>query len=195
MRVSGITANGKEALLTLLDPPVWFGELGLFDGLPRAHDIQADGEVVVLHLPLQVLQQQLELLPSWWPHFGRLMSYKTRLLMANHEGLTLTTQEGLLARRLLWIARSSEAGFNREKIVVKISQDTLAQLLSMSRQTINRLLKSLQGKGALKLGYCEVRIVDFEKLVNLAELSSIDRKMLRHLQEEAWNGDELPLSR
>ena len=38
VRVGAVSETGKEALLTLVEPPYWFGEISLFDGLPRTHD-------------------------------------------------------------------------------------------------------------------------------------------------------------
>lgn len=181
LRVSGVTAAGKEALLALLDPPVWFGEIALFDKLPRTHDVQADGEAVVLHVPLADLQAMLDAQPTWWPHFGVLLSLKTRLLLIQHEGHSLVSQEGMLARRLLWMVRSTEAGFNLDKIRLKINQETLGLMLSMARQTVNRILKDLEARGVLRVSYGEVEVLDIEKLADAGELSPMERKVLKHL--------------
>src|SRR5882724_2615446 len=35
IRVTGSSENGKEALLALSEPPSWFGEIAVIDGLPR----------------------------------------------------------------------------------------------------------------------------------------------------------------
>src|SRR5688572_23241861 len=37
IRVSGVSESGKEAVLTLLESPQWFGEVSVFDGQPRTH--------------------------------------------------------------------------------------------------------------------------------------------------------------
>ncbi len=38
LRISAVNEQGKEALLSLVESPYWFGEICLFDGLPRTHD-------------------------------------------------------------------------------------------------------------------------------------------------------------
>lgn len=38
IRVGAVSEQGKEALLSLIEPPHWFGEISLFDGQPRTHD-------------------------------------------------------------------------------------------------------------------------------------------------------------
>lgn len=43
VRISAVNAQGKEAVLSLVETPYWFGEICLFDGLPRTHDALAMG--------------------------------------------------------------------------------------------------------------------------------------------------------
>ncbi|MFT3859300.1 MAG: Crp/Fnr family transcriptional regulator [Aquabacterium sp.] len=183
LRVSGVTPSGKEALLALLDPPAWFGEIALFDRLPRTHDAQACGEVAVLHVPQPALQAMLRAQPDWWPHFGVLLALKTRLLMISHEGHALASQEGMLARRLLWMVRSSEAGFRLDKARLKINQETLGQMLAMARQTVNRILKDMEARGVLRVTYGTVEVLDIVRLADAAELSVMERRVLQHLTE------------
>src|ERR1700747_1235941 len=72
IRVSGVSEAGKEALLTLLEPTQWFGEVSLFDGQPRTHDAIAEGETRVLHVPQAALDRMLAAEPGWWRDFGLL---------------------------------------------------------------------------------------------------------------------------
>lgn len=43
MRIGAVNPAGKEALLTLVEAPNWFGEISLFDNQPRTHDASAEG--------------------------------------------------------------------------------------------------------------------------------------------------------
>ena len=42
---------GKQVTLTYAEPGTWFGDIALFDGLPRTHDAHAQGAAVTLHVP------------------------------------------------------------------------------------------------------------------------------------------------
>ena len=42
IRVSNFTVEGKELVLTWIQPGNWFGEISLIDGLPRTHDGHAE---------------------------------------------------------------------------------------------------------------------------------------------------------
>ena len=47
LRACTLDDEGKQALLTIVEPPSWVGEIPLFDGLPRTHDLLADTEGLV----------------------------------------------------------------------------------------------------------------------------------------------------
>ena len=51
VRVGAVGRDGKEALLTLVEAPYWFGEISLFDGQPRTHDAYAEGPTRLLQVP------------------------------------------------------------------------------------------------------------------------------------------------
>ena len=74
----GSTGDGGEALLAMVQPPHWFGEVGLFDGSPRTHDVHAETDVVLLHLPQTVMLAVLEREPEGWRHLGRMLAGKMR---------------------------------------------------------------------------------------------------------------------
>jgi CRP/FNR family cyclic AMP-dependent transcriptional regulator len=82
VRVGAVSESGKEALLTLVEPPYWFGEISLFDGLPRTHDAFAESPSTLLLLPQHELLALLEREPQYWRDFALLMSHKLRLAFA-----------------------------------------------------------------------------------------------------------------
>src|SRR5215475_12394081 len=48
VRVSSVSLSGKQVTLTYVEPGVWFGDIALFDGMPRTHDANAHGETTLL---------------------------------------------------------------------------------------------------------------------------------------------------
>jgi len=48
VRVSNVTLSGKQVVLTYVEPGTWFGDIALFDGLPRTHDANAHGDTTLL---------------------------------------------------------------------------------------------------------------------------------------------------
>jgi len=167
MRVGAVATDGKEALLTLIEAPHWFGEISLFDGQPRTHDAQALGPTRLLWIPQAPLLNLLEQQPRHWRDVALLMSHKLRVVFVALEQQSLLAAAPRVAHRLLQIA----AGYGElrgSRRVLQLSQEQLALMLSLSRQTTNQILKSLQQEGALRLGYGEIEIIDPARLQALA---------------------------
>ena len=167
MRVGAVATDGKEALLTLIEAPHWFGEISLFDGQPRTHDAQAEGLTQLLWIPQAPLLKLLEQQPRHWRDVALLMSHKLRVVFVALEQQSLLAAAPRVAYRLLQIA----AGYGEllgSRRVLQLSQEQLALMLSLSRQTTNQILKSLQQEGALRLGYGEIEILDPARLQTLA---------------------------
>ena len=174
VRVTGVSADGKEALLTLIEPPHWFGEIALFDGLPRTHDAVADVPTQVLQVPQGPLAQLLEAQPRLWRAFGALLAHKVRLAFVAMEDTALLPAATRIARRLLLIAGDYAdpyaAAGARGRTLIAVRQEQLAMMLSLSRQTTNQILRDLEERGIARLTRGEIEIIDFQGLRAAASL-------------------------
>jgi CRP/FNR family cyclic AMP-dependent transcriptional regulator len=168
IRVSGSSENGREALLTLLEPPSWFGEISIFDGAPRTHDAVAESEALVLHVPRATLDAILEAQPRWWRDLGLLVTSKLRLAFVAMEDMALLPISVRLARRLALMAEGYGEREHQRR-TVEVSQEQLAQMLSTSRQTANQLLKELEARGIIRLSYGTIEILDLPALRKAAQ--------------------------
>lgn len=162
MRIGAVSASGKEALLTLVEPPYWFGEISLFDGQPRTHDAFAEGPCTLLQVPQASLLALLERQPQYWRDFALLMSQKLRLAFIALEEMSLLPAAPRLARRLLLMAENYGEGEPRR--LLQLPQEQLALMLAISRQTTNQILQELQAQGIVRLTYGEIEILDLAGL-------------------------------
>lgn len=169
IRIGAVSEQGKEALLSLVEPLHWFGEICLFDGQPRTHDAFGVGQCTLLHIPQSTLLTLLDEQPAHWRQLALLMSQKLRMTFINLEQLSLLPAPARLAHRLLLIAEGY-GELDEPRRVLQLPQEQLASLLSLSRQTTNQILKDLQGQGILKLGYGEIEILDAVRLRALAKI-------------------------
>ncbi|MFY0575212.1 Crp/Fnr family transcriptional regulator [Cystobacter fuscus] len=171
IRISGVSESGKEALLMLMEPPNWFGEISLIDGQPRTHDAVAEGATRVLRVPQAELNTLLAQEPRYWRDFALLMSHKLRLMFIALEDLSLLPAPARLARRLLMIAEGYGNLHEGPRRVIDVSQEQLAQMLAISRQTTNQILKDLEARGAVRLTYGKIELLSLEKLRDAASPS------------------------
>ncbi|MBZ9783966.1 Crp/Fnr family transcriptional regulator [Pseudomonas sp. REP124] len=167
VRIGSVNEQGKEALLSLVEAPHWFGEICLFDGQPRTHDAFAMGPCTLLHIPQTALLALLDEQPVYWRQLALLMSQKLRLTFINLEQLSLMPAPTRVAHRLLMIA-DGYGQLDQPRRVLQLPQEQLASMLSLSRQTTNQILKDLQGQGIIGLGYGEIEILDSARLRALA---------------------------
>jgi CRP/FNR family cyclic AMP-dependent transcriptional regulator len=163
IRVFGLTESGKEAVLTLLEPPAWFGEIAVFDRQPRTHDAIAEKKTLLVEVPQDPLLALLDGEPRWWHQLGLLVAGKLRLTLLAMEESAILPIPVRLARRIL---RMVEGYGEREHELrtVQVTQDQLASMLASSRQTVNGLLKDLEARGVIRLAYGTIEIVDLPAL-------------------------------
>ncbi|MDR0204601.1 MAG: Crp/Fnr family transcriptional regulator [Delftia acidovorans] len=164
--VGGQGEHAREALLTRMGPATWFGEIALFDGSPRTHDAHAMEPSVVLQVPRQPLLDWLQQHPEHWHDLGVLMSGRMRAAFAALEDLALLPASQRLARRLVAMARGY--GERLDDVPARprldITQEQLARMLSISRQTTNLLLQGLQARGIIRVQRGEIEILQWQAL-------------------------------
>ncbi|MEX5560853.1 Crp/Fnr family transcriptional regulator [Pseudomonas rhodesiae] len=171
VRISAVNAQGKEAVLSLVETPYWFGEICLFDGLPRTHDALAMGPCTLLHVPQAAMLALLEHQPVYWREIALLMSHKLRLSLINIEQMSLMPASARLAHRLLMIAEGY-GEIEQARRELQLPQEDLAAMLGLSRQTINSLLKSLEQQGIIGLSYGAIKVLDLPGLRHAAGASN-----------------------
>jgi CRP-like cAMP-binding protein len=163
LAIGTVGVDGKEALLAVLGPTAWVGEISLFDGLPRPNNATAVSRTLLLHVPEAALKDLLDTAPRYWRDFALLMAQRLRLSFDNAEAMTLLPAAQRVANRLLSIA-GGYGGLNAAQSRIRLSQDSLASMVSLSRQTTNQLLKNLESQRIVSLKSGEITILDFDRL-------------------------------
>jgi CRP-like cAMP-binding protein len=168
VRIGGVTDAGKEVVLTLVEPPSWFGEIAVFDGEPRTHDAVAQTASTVIRVPQDALLALLEANPRYWRDLALLVTTKLRLAFVALEDSAARPLPLRLARRLLVMAHAHGDWDDRSRRVVEVRQEQLATMLGTSRQTLNASLKEYAAQGVLRISYGQIEILDVDALRRLA---------------------------
>ncbi|RRS06105.1 Crp/Fnr family transcriptional regulator [Aquabacterium soli] len=159
-----VSEHGDESIQVHLEPVSWFGEMGLYDRLPRVHHVRAEQPATVLWLSDVILREHLARQPEHWFHFALLLTQKLRLALFVLEGRKVDSNDLRVARILLMLAQSSLSGAGETKQRVSVQQQEVADMLGMSRQTVNQALQRLKAEGLLQLAYNKVEITDLAAL-------------------------------
>lgn len=173
MAVGGHADNAREGIVASIPEAHWFGELSLLDGLPRSHDVEASGRAVLLHIPQAAMARLAGRYPEYWCALARLQSYHLRTMAMLWEETGFLSAPARLPRRLLLIAGHYHG--RHEAIpplrIVNVSQQQLSQMLAISRQTVNLLLKDLERQGLIQLRRNAIEILDLAGLQAAATMA------------------------
>ncbi len=166
LKMSTLREDGKEAILVVIEAGIWFGEISLIDGQPRTHDATAVGEVEVLMLPRGAFDALMER-ADFARAVAGLLAGRIRLLYGIVEDATLRSTRARVARRLLLLARGDASMSPRMRARVPVSQEGLAMMLGITRQTLSKELRLLADGGVIELGYGYIEVVSAEGLRRL----------------------------
>ncbi len=170
VRVSSVSLSGKQVSLTYVEPGTWFGDIALFDGLPRTHDAAAHGATTLLVVRKadfkELLSQHVELYDA----LLRLNCRRLRLMFNLIEDLNTKPLAARLAKQLLLLAKSYGIAQGEEiRIGLQLAQEDLAQLLGASRQRVNQELKELERDGVLRVEPTRLVVLSREKLMAVTD--------------------------
>jgi CRP-like cAMP-binding protein len=170
VRVSSVSLSGKQVTLTYVEPGTWFGDIALFDGLPRTHDGSAHGETTLLIVRKadfkELLTQHVELYDA----LLRLNCRRLRLMFDTIEDLNTRPLAARLAKQVLLLARAYGIEQGEEiRIGLQLAQEDLAQLLGASRQRVNQELKGFEREGAVRIEPTRLVVLSKDKLLAIAE--------------------------
>ncbi|WP_332824426.1 Crp/Fnr family transcriptional regulator [Ramlibacter sp.] len=167
IKASSLREDGKEAILAVLEAGNWFGEISLLDGLPRTHDATAARDAEVLVLPHAGFERMMKR-PAFALAICRMLAARVRSLYGMVEDATLRSTRARVARRLLLLARGDATQAREPRPVVPVSQEALAMMLGVSRQTLSKELQAMARAGAIALGYGKIEIASVARLQHLA---------------------------
>lgn len=170
VRISSVSLSGKQVTLTYAEPGTWFGDIALFDGLPRTHDADAHGATTMLVVRKPdfkaLLSQHVELYDA----LLRLNCRRLRLMFDQIEDLNTRPLQARLAKQILLLARSYGIQQGEEiRIGLALAQEDLAQLLGASRQRVNQELKGFEREGAVRVEPTRLVVLSREKLMALSD--------------------------
>ena len=170
VRVSTVSLSGKQVTLTYVEPGTWFGDIALFDGLPRTHDADAHGATTLLVVRKSdfkaLLAQHVELYEA----LLRLNCRRLRLMFDQFEDLNTRPLQARLAKQILLLAKSYGTPQGEEiRIGLALAQEDLAQLLGASRQRVNQELKGFERDGAVRVEPTRLVVLSRDKLLAAAE--------------------------
>jgi CRP-like cAMP-binding protein len=152
VRVSSVSAEGKEITLNVINPGEVFGEIALLDGKPRSADCSAIEESTLLVLERRHFLPFLRRNEDLYLRLLAVLCEKLRRTSMALEDLALFDLPARLARVLLKLASDYGRPVGKDiRIDFKMSQRDLANLVASSRESVNKQLKVWRDDGVVDL--------------------------------------------
>ena len=152
--------DAKVMLLNIMDTGAVFGEIAMLDGGERTATVVAQEPTELLRIDRRDFMPFLEQRADLCIRLMNVLCERVRWTSAIIEDTVFLNVTRRLAKRILMLAqnygRQTETGI---RIATFVSQEDLANMLGVSREIVNKTLKSFQTSGAItyRNGYIVVQ--------------------------------------
>jgi CRP-like cAMP-binding protein len=160
---------GKHNLVSGARPLWWFGLVGLLPDNRRMLDVRARTDSVVMALSREAAERIGAADPAFWRLVAELVARDYRMALAALVNSMVPSTRRRVALKLLEVQAHGTLSGSPAPEILRLRQDELAELLAMTRQTLNRTLRELERANLVKLGYGWIELVDTASLRLVAE--------------------------
>ena len=139
-------------------------------------DASAQRETALVEIPSAALQRQLDESPHLWADLALALLDQEEGLLATVVGQATGTVAQRVTRTLLQYTQlcSDHRDEHTDAVKVRMSQDELGTLLQLSRKTVGRELRALEGLDLIVRRYNHILVRDLVALQHYAERGTVD---------------------
>ena len=165
IKLTKAAPDGRENLLSVHGPGEMFGELSLFDPIPRTSSATAVTNARLAGLAHDDLRKWLSTRPEVAMHLLQALAQRLRRINEVKADLVFTDVPGRVAKALLDLAdRFGVLTPEGVQVNHDLTQEELAQLVGASRETVNKALADFTARGWIQLAAKSVLVTDTDRL-------------------------------
>ena len=147
--------DGEFRSLALLGPGDSYGELALFSGRPRVVDAVARENSELLFVPGRAIDSLFHARPATMRIMLGAMGQQLQEMLDVVAGIRRGTSLARVAGMIANLGGDADPGET-----ISITQQELAELLGLTRATVNIALGELEAEGVIRRSYGKVTILD-----------------------------------
>ncbi|HEY1011814.1 MAG TPA: Crp/Fnr family transcriptional regulator [Herpetosiphonaceae bacterium] len=171
IKISVPNPDGKDLIINIYGPGEVFGEMSLFDGLARSAAATALEQVEALRLSREAFEEVLASVHGLALSIIRMLSRRLRYSTEQTEMIGLFGAYDRVALKLLQLAPATPEGATR-RYEVNLSQQELAAMLGLTREWLNKVLKTFADEGVIALTWGKVTVLDADALKRWGDLGA-----------------------
>jgi CRP-like cAMP-binding protein len=176
VKISAFSEDGKEVIFAIFESGDFFGEAALLDGLPRSATCTTIEDCQMVVIERRNFIPFLEQYPSLAIHLLALLSQRLRTADGHMEDTAFFPLAVRLARKLLVLAAEhGDKMGSKVEIPMNISQHELANMVSASRESVNKQLGIWVKGNVVTLSPRLITIEDIEQLHSIGKMDFAPR--------------------
>ncbi len=159
VKISAIQEDGREVLLALLRKGEVFGEEAVLDQGPRDHLAEAYEDALICIITKQDFMEMLRTHPEMVFKVTKLIGLRLKTFRMRVENLLFKGASQRLAYTLLELARDhGQPDAQGVLVPLRLSQQDLANLIGVTRESVNLALSELRREGLVVLEGRAIRL-------------------------------------
>lgn len=161
VKIELLTPEGKELTLTMLKAFQFFGELALFDDMPRSASVSALEETRVMALGKEDFHRMLNQHPRMFFPILRHLTRRLRVLTEDVASLAYLDAYSRVARKLLLLADQLGISERPDEVLIPhpLTHQELANLVGATRETVTKILNEMKERGLLSIDQHRITVL------------------------------------
>lgn len=167
IKIAKVAIDGREKTLTILQPGDFFGEMAIFDNLPRSATAEAiDHDVRLFGISKGDFERLIHEYPSIALRLMKDLTRRIRQINQQVEDLAFKDVHGRVSSTLFQLLETEEKIIGRRLNRLRMTHQDLANMVGSSRETVTRALNRLQSEGIISISHQQIEILDREYLAD-----------------------------
>lgn len=163
-------ADGREQLIVYRVRSGWFGEVSALDLKPRSFTLRANTDLQYFHIPQPAFEALLGNDLGRARFFINELCNRTRVSYDfGSDALAMDAAQRLAKVLLTQYDNLLLACPDERNPNLSLSQEDLSCMVGVSRQRVNRILKTWQAEGHIELSRSSIRLLQVEALQSLSQ--------------------------
>jgi CRP-like cAMP-binding protein len=166
VKLCSLTPEGKQSILTFIEPGELFGELALFEDGNREEYAETTKRSMVILIPTEVLRATVARTPHLSMGISRLVGLRRRRIERRLKYLLFRSNRERLIHLLLELAEhyGKMDPDGHVMLGIRLSHQDLASIIGSTRESVTVILGQLQAEGFVTLGRRRITIRSLPRL-------------------------------
>jgi len=169
VKISALPEDGREVILALLRKGEVFGEEAVLDDAPRDHMAEAYDDALICIITRKDFLEILRTFPDLTFRVTKLIGFRLKTFRNRIENLLFKGTAARLAQTLLDLGRDHGVRDDHGLLLpLRLSQTDLANLIGVTRESVNLTLSGFRKEGLVELEGRTIRLLKPDALATVA---------------------------